>query len=471
MTDCSRTVVLTALLLSGAAGASAELQPEWIARLPMGTAIGAGLYGIAIDPDGTSYVTGIAGASWNTDVLTAAFAPDGSLLWSHAWDGPAQGLDQARGIGLGGDGHLYVTGNTPGPGSYANLLVLEYDPATGTLIDVIQLPAAPPLSEHGAAIAADAAGNVYVGGGTTGDGGDALVLSLDAAGELRWRQTWDGPAWGPYSQDSVQKLALDANGDLVVMIHGVMDSLQPDYVVHKYAPSGELLWEATWGDDGGDYAADLELDAGGDVFLTGTSVSEYGTIRLRGSDGGLLWQRFDAAGVSNAGVALALDGRGGVLVTGVVDPDIDRSNSNDDIYTVKRDATSGDLLWSHYYGAPCLYCYDAPSDVAADPAGGVFVAGSTSSPPYGGDAILLLLDAATGVEADRGVIGGDANEGVLPGMLDFDSVWNLYDGGAVVDYNSGEVQISVTKWTSLVEPLFRDGFEDGSTTAWSSAVP
>ena len=47
----------------------------------------------------------------------------------------------------------------------------------------------------------DAQGNVYVGGGTVGDGTDAL-MSFDAAGAL-WQRTWDGPAWGPYSQDSV----------------------------------------------------------------------------------------------------------------------------------------------------------------------------------------------------------------------------------------------------------------------------
>jgi hypothetical protein len=454
--------------------ARGQLQPGWVSRHPVGSSLSAGLYGMVVDPAGVTYVTGTSGSSSNTDVTTAAWAADGGLLWARTWDGPGGGHDQARGLALGPDGHLYVTGNTPGPGSYANVLVLEYDAATGDLLDSVQLPAGPFASEHGASIAADAAGNVYVAGGTTGDGADVLVFSLDAAGALRWRQTWDGPAAAPYSQDTALELALDPAGDLLVLIHGVMGTLQPDFVVRKHAPAdGALIWHATWGVGGGDYPSDLELDAAGDVYVTGSSVGEYSTVRLRGGDGGLVWQRYDAAGVRNSALAVALDGRGGVYVTGVVDPDGDQSNSNDDVYTVKRDAASGDLRWSHYYGEPCLFCFDAPADVASDRDGYVFVAAGTSSPPYAGDEILLLLDGDTGTETDRGVVAGVApGEVVAPGILLFDAAWNLYDGGVMTNYDTGAVEMSVTLWPALAAPaLFADGFEDGTTAAWTATVP
>jgi hypothetical protein len=459
-----------AAALGLAAPAGAEVVPDWVRHMPVGTSLAAGMAGFVVDAAGNSYVTGIGGSSSNTDVVTASFAPDGTLRWTRTWDGPAGWHDQARAIALGEDGHLYVTGNTPGPGSYANVLVLEYDAATGDLLDSVQLAAAEWASEHGGSITADDAGNVYICGGTTGDGGDAMVLSLDSAGELRWRQTWDGAAWAPYSQDNAEKVVLDPSGDPVVMVHGVMASNHPDYVVLKYdSLDGQLLWEANWGVSGGDFPRDLEIDADGDVYVTGTGIDwidKYSTIKLRGSDGALLWQRYDAIAPHQAASGLALDGHGGVYITGAADPDGDHSNFNDNFFTVKRSAATGDLLWSHSYGANCLWCYDVPSDLIVDPAGNLFLAGSTSSPPYSSDALLLVLDNATGLETDRGVVSAGVSEGAGTGILKLDGAANLYDGGGFSNFDTGAVEMTVTRWPSLLEPIFFQDFEDGARP-WS----
>lgn len=468
--------ILAASTVAAAVPALAELSPQWIARLPVGAALSAGLAGMVVDEAGVSYVTGTSGPSSNTDITTAAFAADGSLLWSDTFDGPESWHDQARGIALGSDGVLYVTGNTPGPGHWANVLLLRYDAATGALLSTLQYSSGPGLSEHGASVAADGAGNVFIAGGTVGDGGDVLVLAFDSEDRLLWRRTWDGPAAAPYSQDSAREALLDPDGDLLVMIHGVMGSLHPDYVVIKYAPTdGATLWEATWGVTGGDSPVDMEVDALGDVYVTGTGIDfndRYSTIKLLGTDGSLLWQAYDSAGIDDYARALALDGEGGVYVTGSVDHDGDESNFNDNIYTVKRDAASGQLLWSHEYGETCIGCFDVPSDVAVDPAGHVFVAGSTSSPPYGADVILMALDAATGLETDRGVVSGGATESAGSGVLAFDGSWNLYDGGGYYDVNTGAVAMSVTRWPTMVPGavLFADDFEGGDTAAWSGLL-
>jgi outer membrane protein assembly factor BamB len=171
---------------------------------------------------------------------------------------------------------------------------------------------------------------------------------------------------------------------------------------------------------------------------------------------------------------LALDGEGGVLVTGAVDHDGDESNFNDNIYTVKRDATTGDLLWTHEYGETCLGCYDVPSDVVVDPEGHVFVAGSTSSPPYGADVILMVLDVATGLETDRGIVSGGPEESAGSGGLAFDAAFNLYDGGGFYNFNTGEIDMSVTKWPSMTSGdgtvIFAEDFESGTLGAWAATL-
>ena len=414
----SRTCVLVVacvLVVSLAGAAPTNLVLDWVERLPVGASLTAGMAGLVVDADGVSYITGISGASSNTDVTTAAYGPDGSLLWSRVYNGPANGSDQARGLAVAG-GVLYVTGNTPGPNSFAQVLLLAYDAGTGNLQNAVQYSSGPSTSEHGASVAVAASGRVFVAGGTVGDGGDALVLAFDPAGQLLWKRTWDGPASAPFSQDTALEVLVDQSGDPVVLIHGVMASLHPDYVVVKYSgATGAPLWQANWGVSGEDSPSDLELDAQGDVYVTGTGLNlrnEYSTIKLRGSDGALVWQAYDAGGLRDSAAALTLDGKGGVFVTGRVDPDGNQGNFNDNMYTVKRDAANGTFRWSHVYGANCVGCFDPGRDVSVDPEGNVFVTGPTSSAPYSSDAIVIVLDSGSGLETDRGIVAGGPNESV-----------------------------------------------------------
>lgn len=450
-----RSTAALPLLAAAPRSQQADLTPEWISQLPVGSALSAGMQDMVVDASGVSYVTGITGPSYNTDIITAAFAADGSLLWSQVFNGPQDWHDQARGITLGPEGVVYVTGNTPGPGLYANVLLLEYDAATGALLDMVQYSSGPFTAEYGGSIATDQAGNVYIGGGTVGDGSDAMVLSFDASGAFRWKRTWDGPAFAPYSQDQARQIRCDPSGFPIVLIHGVMSSLHPDYVVVKMSPlDGSTVWETSWGLSGDDSPRDMEIDAAGDVYVTGTAfdfINRFGTIKLRGSDGGLLWQAYDGAGADDSGFALALDGVGGVYVTGAVDPDGDLSNFNDDFYTVKRDAGTGVQMWTHLYGANCVGCFDAPADVVVDPAGNVFVAGTTSSPPYSADTITFVLSSETGIETRRGVVSSGAGAA----FLRFDAAHDLYVGGNAGNVDTGEVDMTLFRYASLVTPRYR----------------
>ena len=84
--------------------------------------------------------------------------------------------------------------------------------------------------------------------------------------------------------------------------------------------------------------------------MTGTGIdfiNKYSTIKLRGTDGQLLWQFYDAIGQRHSARALYLDGASAVLITGTSDPDADVSNFNDDFFTVKRDAATGALDWTN----------------------------------------------------------------------------------------------------------------------------
>lgn len=431
----------------------AEFAPEWVSRVPLGSSLSSTPAGIHVDPDGVSYVTGIFGGSNDTDIKTVSFAPDGTTRWSQTWSGP-RGGDQARGITKGPNGVLYVVGNTLNRNAFANVLVLAYDAETGALLKTIIYGTNAFTSEIGATIAVDSANNIYVGGTTNGDATDVMTLKFNSDGILQWRKTWDGDAFGPFSNDGVVKLLLDSNGNPVVLINGLMASNHPDYVVVKYAAdTGTRLWEANWGVDGEDSPTDMELDAADDVYVTGLGIDlidKYSTIKLNGATGDLIWQFYDALGNDHSASGLFLDGKGGVLITGASDPEGNHSNFNDDFFTVKRDAATGAQLWTHVYGDPCVGCYDVPTDVRVDSEDHAFVVGFTSSPPYSNDVILFVLDNNTGEEIDRGLVFSSGSEVFNSGALRFDAAFNIYDGGRVYNANTGAVDMSVTKWTSLV---------------------
>ncbi len=454
-TSSLATVVAFALsIVIFPASGRAQLVPEWVDRLPVGDALGSGLSGFVVDADGVSYLTGDFEPAFNDDIITAAIAPDGTTIWTQTWDGPQNGNDQARDIALGANGILYVSGSTPNSSSYANVLVLAYDAATGVLLDTIIYASGSFISESAYYIAVGANGEIYVAGSTNGDGADVAVMKFDSTGQLLWRQTWDGPAASPFSGDTAKELRLDPSGDPVVAIHGLMSSLQPDYVVIKYAASdGAKIWETNWGVSGGDYISSMEIDAAGNVYATGIGIDlidKISTIKLRGIDGAILWQEYDSVGSDHFAGALELDGEGGLLIVGTSDPDGDNSNANNQFFTIKRDTLTGAQLWTHRYGATCVGCSDSAADAKVDSAGNVFLSGTTSSPPYLNDKILFVLDNATGLEIDRGVVEGVGSENPSSSVLELDAAFNLYEGGHIYNADTGALDITVSKWSSLV---------------------
>jgi hypothetical protein len=432
----------------------ADFTPDWVSRIPLGNSLTVGPAGIFVDPDGVSYVTGISGASTNTDITTASFAADGSLRWTKTFDSGSFLGDQVRGLTKSASGTVYVVGNTPGPDDRSNVLILGYDANSGALLKTIQYQSAPGRSEDGTSVVTDTAGNTYVAGHTVGDGVDVATLKFNASGVLQWRQVYDGPASSPFSNDGVVKILLDPSGNVLVAISGNQSPSNSDSVVNKYAATdGALLWSRNSGTPTSDGPHDMEIDAAGDVYLAGTgleSIDKHFTIKFRGSDGQILWQAYDALGIENGANALSLDNAGGVYITGASDPDGNVSNFNDQFFTVKHDAATGAVLWTHVYGQTCENCYDIPTDVHADSGGHVFVVGDTSSPPYNNDVILLVLDAATGLETNRGLLFHNGSDLPFSGKLRFDAAFNIYDGGSFSNGTTGALDMSVTKWASLI---------------------
>jgi len=426
-----------------------ELAPEWITRLPSNFA--DTLDGMVVDSSGTVYLSGSTGPSNSRSIWAAVIEPDGTVRWSRVLGNGTGGQ-----LALGADGTLYIVGGSPGAGGYSNVILFQCDPQTGNILNTYRYSSGAGISESAGWVAVDFTGNIYLAGGTVGDGADVLLLKLNSNLQLQWVRTWDGPALVPYSQDGVRGLRLDPAGNPIVLVHAVMADNQPDYMVIKYGADGTLLWQQNWGTRAQENPMAMVLDAAGDIYVTGVASNftfQRATIKIRGSDGQLLWAQYDDSTAQiDRGAAIALDGQGGVYATGTSDPEGNISNFNDNFYTTKRGASSGTpLFWSHFYGQNCVGCYDVPADIRVDSAGHVIVVGQTSSAPYVNDMILMVLDSQTGQELDRGAIdGGGASWRVLPGKLRLDAHENIYVGALFNNVDTGVAEPAVIKYRSLV---------------------
>jgi hypothetical protein len=158
-------------------------------------------WAVATDWAGNVYVAGITDGTFdghasagNYDIVVAKYDALGSKAWSRQVGGA--NTDRAFAIATDAAGDLYVSGDTRGldgnpAATTSDLFVLKYDPS-GAVLWSRQLVS--PGAEYPTAVAIDAAGSLFVAGGTSQgalDGNeslgfsDAFVVKYDGDGRKR----------------------------------------------------------------------------------------------------------------------------------------------------------------------------------------------------------------------------------------------------------------------------------------------
>ena len=361
-----------------------------------GTAADDYAYGTAADPSGV-YVVGythgtfpgqISAGGWY-DAFVCRFDAEGNGVWTRqfgtAGDDYANGVaSDAAGADVVGQTEGILAGDAARGGTDA--FVRRYD-ASGGEVWTRQFGGQGPAAEG--AQAADADGNVYVVGytsgalpGQTGAGGlDVFVRKYDAAGNELWTRQF-----GTASDERANGVAVDASGVYVAgYTYGTLNSASvggSDAFLRKYDLNGNELWTRQFGTPSSDIVQGVDLDTSG-VYVAGyTNGTLPGQACSGGSDaflrkydlnGAELWTRqFGTADYDQAfGVAACISG---VYVAGQTYGVFagDAGAGSLDAFVCRFDA-AGNIVWTRQFGtASSDYAYG----VAAD-ATGVYVVGST----------------------------------------------------------------------------------------------
>jgi hypothetical protein len=274
------------------------------------------------------------------------------------------------------------------------------------------------------AVAADAAGNVIVVGSveTTAHARDWLVAKWSRGGKLLWKRQLDGTAHG---QDGAKDVAVAADGSIVVV--GTLDNAgtNDDGLIVRYSPRGKVLWKRLV--DGAEHSSDallaVALDKAGYAYAAGY---DYATARANdalliryGPKGHKMWTRRwgDPVALKHDSFSDVAVRGGYVAVAGITEND--PAGWENRGLAAKYATAHGALKWVRPSANPTDPAREAEwGFVGIDSKGRVATAGwaATSAVPGEGEWVTTVYSAA-GAAGVVQTMQGDLPTGNYPGAL------------------------------------------------------
>jgi hypothetical protein len=226
----------------------------------------------------------------------------------------------------------------------------------------------------------DGSGNVYVTGGSDSLGSltDYATVKYDSLGAQQWVRRYNGPG---NNYDYALAMAVDETGNAYVTGRSRGAGTGDDFATVKHSPGGETLWVRRY--DGPAHDADgakaIALDGSGGVYVTGGTYNgpgtsnDYLTIKYS-SAGESLWVREYNGPINDydGATAIAADDTGCVYVTGQSKD----SATGYDYATVKY-TPAGETSWVRRYSQGSSIQGDYARAITVDAEGGVYVTGES----------------------------------------------------------------------------------------------
>lgn len=343
-----------------------------------------------------------------------------------------------------------------------------------------------------------------------------LVLTLFVYGMTEAQNFEWGVHFGGIGEDVVRAMAVDEEGNVYTTGYFTdLSDFDPgentatltaegfyDIFVQKLDENGNLLWAKGFGGPWFDYGTGIEVDAIGNVYITGVyqdtvdfdpGEGVFELISNGGEDifilklspeGEFLW----AAGMGSEGyeepVSVGVDGFGNIYVAGYfMDPiDFDpsaetymlESNGGQDGFLVKLNS-QGDFQWAYAIGGEDQ---DLVLGMAVHPSGSTFLTGyfngSVDFDPWIGEQVQNATGSRDGFILKFGPLGDfvyvaviDGDEGITPWDVAVDADENAYSGGGFF----GDLIAGSTTLTSQGnEDAFAVKVDPMGNIVWANAV-
>lgn len=344
---------------------------------------------IYVDANRNTYVCGyMTNGSGNFDYITIKYDPSGTQLWATAYNGTANGFDEAYALVVDNStGDVFVTGGAAMTSQSTNMVTLKYN-SSGAQQNLVQYNGTPASTaiDNGLDIFMDAAKNIYVTGYATINGQDLNYVTMKYNNSLG--AIWGSPALYNGTGnllDIPSKVVVDNSGNVYVTGASYGGQLfDLDFLTIKYNSAGTQQWVRRY--DGAaseeDKALDMLVDNNGDVYITGRVNGPVGesenivTIKYS-TAGNQLWlnQYNGPASQFDEGNSIKQGKNGDIYVTG-----FSRGiGTNNDYLTLKHDSSNGNIIWEARFDGPASNS-DQAAMMALDTADNVYVTGKSKDP-------------------------------------------------------------------------------------------
>jgi hypothetical protein len=269
------------LCLSGVSFSQTQVAQEWANRYVGGTFPNHNTGGLAItvDASGNSYVTGmLPNGNGNLDIVTTKYDTYGNQKWVMWFD---RGHDDiGYDIVVDELGYVYVTGYSVNTSGNWDAVTIKYDGVTGLQLwakfyDGGVLQTSHPKDDCGVALVVNSQ-FVYVAAWSYGEIPEGASTLTDYATIKYDRTTGDQNAVARYNDpynnyDEAADIAVDAAGNVYVTGRSYQGSVNDfDYLTIKYDQNLQNAQPVTLNSSlGQDFAKAIALDGSGNIYVTG----------------------------------------------------------------------------------------------------------------------------------------------------------------------------------------------------------
>lgn len=263
---------------------------------------------------GTTTSFGVSGE----DFWIVKLNSDGNIQWQRTYGGG--GTDALTSMQQTSDGGYIVAGSTDSPGFGAGMrdfwvLKLEDDG------DIQWQNAYGGSNIDGPASAIQQTNDGgYITGGFTfsfGDGGNLLVLKLDALGNIEWQKNYGGTD----AERRVENIRQTSDGGFILT--SVTTSFTPESSVWvlKLEDDGDIQWQKAYGGTGDEDAQPIRQTSDGGYIMGGSTTSfgvtgeDFWIVKLD-SDGNIQWERTYGGDMDDEAISLGQTSGGGYIAAG-----------------------------------------------------------------------------------------------------------------------------------------------------------
>lgn len=351
---------------------------------------------IALDPSGNIFISGwtkdsLCGkALGKNDIFLYKLDGKGKEIWKCQLGTPQDELAQE--IAADMEGNCFITGvtkgNLGGKNSGDNDIFLIKVGSNGNTIWKRQIGTE--KEDIGEYLEIDKEGNIILTGSSRGNlasenkgGKDVFILKYDTDGNLIFKKQF-----GDSRSDIGRGISFDKSGNIYICgtTGGDWGEPDPQYMdgfIAKFNSKGKLMWNKTLGTDSPDFAANLQIDKEGYIYVGGSTGGELGGTQEGNGDAFIA--KFDETGKEIwtrqfgrdkwdgvLSVILSADGSGDIIIGGC-------QNWETCEGYCRRYDKSGELIWVQEFISQGEKDGTCGKDVAVDPSGNIYHIGGTGA--------------------------------------------------------------------------------------------